>query len=338
MDIPTAIGQSQAFLDVQEHLSLVAPVMRPVLVIGARGTGKEMAAARLHYLSPAWEGPFVALNCAALPENLIEAELFGVEAGAFTGAARRRAGRFEAADRGTLFLDEIANAPLAVQEKLLRVIEYGTFERVGGGETLRVSVRLVAATHADLPALAASGRFRADLLDRLAFDVVTLPPLAAREGDVQLLAQHYGRQMARELGQGDFAGFTAEALAVLDGHDWPGNVRELRNVVERAVARAEPGQPVQHIVLDPFASPWRQAASPAPSQTSAQAPPEQATPPGDLRSALDALERRMVADALAASRYNRAAAARRLGLTYDQLRAIQRRHEASVVALQGDDD
>jgi len=168
--------------------------------------------------------------------------------------------------------------------------------------------------------------------------VVTLPPLAAREGDVRLLAQHYGRQMARELGQGDFAGFTAEALTVLEGHDWPGNVRELRNVVERAVARGEPGQPVQHIVLDPFASPWRQAASPRPSQTSGQAMPEQATPSGDLRTALDALERRMVADALAASRYNRAAAARRLGLTYDQLRAIQRRHDTSVVALQGDDD
>jgi psp operon transcriptional activator len=149
--------------------------------------------------------------------------------------------------------------------------------------------------------------------------------------------------MARDLGQGDFAGFTAEALAVLEGHHWPGNVRELRNVVERAVARGEPGQPVQHIVLDPFASPWRQTPTPASTEAraaSAVLAPTAATntPSGDLRTALDALERQMVAEALAASRYNRAAAARRLGLTYDQLRAIQRRHETSVVALQGDDD
>jgi psp operon transcriptional activator len=334
LDVPTPVGQSKAFLDVLEHLSRVAPVMRPVLVIGERGTGKELAAARLHFLSRAWEGPLVKLNCAAIPENLIEAELFGVEAGAFTGAVRRRAGRFEAADNGSLFLDEVANAPASVQEKILRVIEYGEFERVGGTETIKVTVRVVAATNADLPTLARAGRFREDLLDRLAFDVVTLPPLRARAGDVALLADHFGRAMARELGHAGFAGFTADALARLEAHDWPGNVRELRNVVERAVARAEPGLPVNAIVLDPFASPWRASGDPptvpvAPPAGAAM-PPAIPAGPVDLKAELDALERRLVSEAMATTRHNRRAAAARLGLTYDQLRAIQRRHDGGT--------
>jgi psp operon transcriptional activator len=330
VDVPTPVGQSKAFLDVLEHFSRVAPVMRPVLVIGERGTGKELAAARLHFLSPAWEGPLVKLNCAAMPETLIEAELFGVEAGAFTGAVRRRAGRFEAADNGTLFLDEVANAPAPVQEKILRVIEYGEFERVGGIDTIKVSVRVVAATHADLPALARAGRFREDLLDRLAFDVVTLPPLRARSGDVALLADHFGRAMARELGHDRFAGFTEEALARLEAHDWPGNVRELRNVVERALARTEPGSPVDAIVLDPFASPWRPSGATLSVPVSASPASETRASSLDLKAQLDALERRLVAEAMAATRFNRRAAAARLGLTYDQLRAIQRRHEGGT--------
>jgi psp operon transcriptional activator len=172
--LQTPIGSSPAFLDMLEQVSRLASLDRPVLVIGERGSGKEVIAARLHYLSPRWERPLVRVNCAALNEALLESELFGHEAGAYTGATRRRPGRFELADGGTLFLDEIANASPAVQEKLLRVIEYGTFERVGGNETLAVDVRVVAATNIDLPAAAAAGRFRADLLDRLAFDVVTL--------------------------------------------------------------------------------------------------------------------------------------------------------------------
>src|SRR6266481_4142547 len=166
----TPIGRSRPFLDYLEHVSRVAPLQRPVLVIGERGTGKESAAERLHFLSPAWSGPLVKLNCAALSETLLEDELFGHEAGAFTGAKRRRIGRFELAHNGTLFLDEIANAPMAVQEKILRVIEYGVLERVGGTETIRVSVRLIGATNADLKQRAAIGKFRDDLLDRLAFD------------------------------------------------------------------------------------------------------------------------------------------------------------------------
>ncbi len=159
-----------------------------MLLIGERGTGKELAARRLHYLSPRWSGPLVTLNCAALAPGLVESELFGHEAGAFTGAAGRRRGRFELADRGTLFLDEIGAMPLPVQEKILRVVEYGEFERVGGSAAIKVDVRVVGATHADLPALARMGRFKRDLLDRLAFAVLTLPPLRARTGDAALLA------------------------------------------------------------------------------------------------------------------------------------------------------
>ena len=231
---PSLLGESPAFLAALAHVSRVAPLERPVLVIGERGTGKELIAARLHYLSQRWDRPFVKVNCAALPESLLDSELFGHEAGAFTGATRRQIGRIEQADGGTLFLDEIATASPAVQEKLLRAVEYGEIERVGG-RTATVDVRVVGATNADLPALAAAGRFRADLLDRLAFDVVTLPPLRARPDDIPPLAEHFALGMVRELQRPLFPGFTAAALDRLRGHDWPGNVRELRNIAERYV-------------------------------------------------------------------------------------------------------
>ncbi|WP_181458271.1 sigma 54-interacting transcriptional regulator, partial [Lonsdalea populi] len=192
------LGEANSFLEMLEQVSQLAQLNKPVLVIGERGTGKELIASRLHYLSPRWQGPFISLNCAALNENLLDSELFGHEAGAFTGAQKRHLGRFERADSGTLFLDELATAPMLVQEKLLRVIEYGVLERVGGGQSLQVDVRLVCATNDDLPALAAQGKFRADLLDRLAFDVVQLPPLRQRQQDIMLLADHFAVQMCRE--------------------------------------------------------------------------------------------------------------------------------------------
>ena len=205
------LGQSNAFLRVLEQVSQIAPLNKPVLIIGERGTGKELIAARLHYLSERWDQTYSTLNCAALSESLLESELFGYEAGAFTGASKRREGRFESADRGTLFLDELANTSGAIQEKLLRVIEYGSFERVGGSRTVTVDVRLVAATNEDLPSLADSGEFRADLLDRLAFDVITLPPLRERKEDIMLLAEHFAINMAREMKLELFSGFTAKA-------------------------------------------------------------------------------------------------------------------------------
>ena len=333
----TPIGQSPAFLDMLAHVSRLAPLSRPVLVIGERGTGKELIATRLAYLSARWDRPFVTLNCAALADSLLDSELFGHEAGAFTSAARRRAGRFELADGGTLFLDEIALASLAVQEKVLRAIEYGAFERVGGNETLSVDVRLIAATNADLPALAAAGRFRADLLDRLAFDVVRLPPLRERPEDIPLLATHFATAMTAELGRKFFAGFAPAALEALTTHDWPGNVRELRNVVERSVCRAERAdQTLAEVVIDPFAPhPGQAGASPAaarpPVASAADAPPamtDAAGAPGDLRASLHALEARMLAGALAATRFNQRRAAASLGLSYDQFRQHLRRHPA----------
>ena len=262
-ELPPLVGEAAAFREVLAQVSQLAPLDRPVLVVGERGTGKELIAARLTYLSPRWDRPFLTVNCAALAESLLDSELFGHEAGAFTGATRRRPSRFELADGGTLFLDEIASASLAVQEKVLRVIEYGSFTRVGGNEALSVDVRVIAATNVDLPALARDGRFRSDLLDRLAFDVVTLPPLRARREDIPLLAEHFARAMSRALGRPAFAGFTASALAQLHDHAWPGNVRELKNAVERSLYRwPDPARPLDRIILDPFASPWRPGPRP----------------------------------------------------------------------------
>lgn len=317
-DPPAVIGSSTVFRETLAMVSRLAAIDRPVLVIGERGTGKELIAARLHYLSPRWAKPFITVNCAALPPSLLEAELFGHEAGAFTGATKRRAGRFERADHGTLFLDEIATASPAVQEALLRVVEYGRFDVVGGG-SLRTDARIVAATNADLPAMAAAGQFRADLLDRLAFEVVTIPPLRARPGDVIELARHFGLGMVREMGGSIFAGFTPAAEAALEAHPWPGNVRELRNTVERSVFRAERlDQPIARIILDPFAVDWR---TPNPAVT---APPA-ATTIG-LSQKLEALTRNSLADALARNRYNQRRTASELGLSYDALRRLVRRH------------
>ncbi len=223
------------------------PLEKPVLIVGERGTGKELIAARLHYLSNRWDAEFIKMNCAAISDSLLESELFGHESGAFTGATRNHRGRFERADGGTLFLDELATTSKLVQEKILRVIEYGEFERVGGNKTIRTSVRLVAATNEDLPTLADEGVFRRDLLDRLAFDVITLPPLRHRPDDITLLAEHFAINMATELGQTLFPGFTDRARETLLQHDWPGNVRELKNVVERCVYRnPDPTQTGRH--------------------------------------------------------------------------------------------
>jgi psp operon transcriptional activator len=324
-ELPPLIGASEPFRAVLAQVSQLAPLDRPVLVVGERGTGKELIAARLTYLSPRWDKPFLTVNCAALAETLLDSELFGHEAGAFTGAARRRASRFELADGGTLFLDEIASASLAVQEKVLRVIEYGTFARVGGNETISVDVRLIAAANVDLPALARAEKFRSDLLDRLAFDVVTVPPLRVRRDDIPLLADHFGRAMARTLGRGEFAGFTPRALQRLLDHDWPGNVRELKNVVERSLYRAsDAALPLDHIILDPFASPWRPAME-------APHPPPQPSPSrgeGVTAPFLDqvrALEEKLLREAMAASNNNQRRAAAALGLNYHQFRHYWRK-------------
>lgn len=255
------LGEAPSFLKVLEEVSRVAPLNKPVLIVGERGTGKELIAARLHFLSNRWEGQYLKVNCAAITETLMESELFGHEAGAFTGASKAHHGRFERAHGGTLFLDELATTSPLVQEKLLRVIEYGEFERVGGSKTLNCDVRLVGATNEDLPQLAKQGRFRRDLLDRLAFDVITLPPLRERASDILLLAEHFAVQMASDLGHDYFPGFSVDAQQALRDYPWPGNIRELKNVVERSVYRWELTDALDHIIFDPFASPFRPLAS-----------------------------------------------------------------------------
>lgn len=315
------LGESNNFLEVLEQVSRLAPLEKPVLVVGERGTGKELIASRLHYLSNRWEGPFVSLNCAALNENLLDSELFGHEAGAFTGAQKRHLGRFERADGGTLFLDELATAPMLVQEKLLRVIEYGQLERVGGNQSLQVNVRLVCATNEDLPALASAGKFRADLLDRLAFDVVQLPPLRERRSDILVMAEHFAIQMCRELGLPLFPGFSERAQLTLLKHSWPGNVRELKNVVERSVYRHHSAEePLDNIIINPFAP-----RTPLPIHSEPAAAPLPSLPL-DLRQWQNQQERELVEVSLQQAKYNQRRAAELLRVTYHQLRAMMKKH------------
>jgi len=336
------IGQSLAFLDAVERASRAAPLNRTVLVIGERGTGKELIAERLHHLSSRWAGPLVIMNCAALPENLIEAELFGHEAGSFTGAAKTRHGRFEEADGGTLFLDELGTLSMPAQDRLLRAVEYGEITRIGASKPISVDVRIVAATNESLPAQVDKGKFRADLLDRLSFEVITLPPLRARQGDIPLLAEHFGRRMAVELDWPNWPGFTPRAMAELEAYPWPGNVRELRNVVERAVYRHEdPERTIDEIIFDPFYSPWAPNASDTVQTHSAtvEAVAEEAlagphlvpfAPPSatnDFRGAVAAYERQLLEEALNRNRFNQRATASALGLSYDQLRHALKRHK-----------
>jgi psp operon transcriptional activator len=331
------IGQSGAFLDALERASRAAALDRPVLVIGERGTGKELVAERLHRLSPRWDQPLVVMNCAALPETLIEAELFGHEAGAFTGATKARTGRFEEAHRGTLFLDELGTLSMAAQERLLRAVEYGEVTRIGSSRPLNVDVRIVAATNEHLPDKVDKGTFRADLLDRLSFEVVTLPPLRVRRGDIEVLADFFGRRMASEIGLVDWPGWGPNALDALLTYDWPGNVRELRNVVERAVYRWEREGPVDSIEIDPFKSPFRpRTAGPAYAAAPAAAPApvvaEEEAPAAfdggtDFKTRVNAFERQLLSRALAEHRFNQRSTADALGLTYDQLRHALKRHE-----------
>ena len=332
------IGQSLAFLDAVERASRAAPLNRPVLVIGERGTGKELIAERLHHLSSRWAGPLIVMNCAALPENLIEAELFGHEAGSFTGAAKTRHGRFEEADGGTLFLDELGTLSKAAQDRLLRAVEYGEITRIGASKPISVDVRIVGATNENLPAQVDKGLFRADLLDRLSFEVITLPPLRSRQGDIPLLAEHFGRRMAVELDWSNWPGFTPRAIAELEAYPWPGNVRELRNVIERAVYRHEdPERAIDALQFDPFHSPWAPVTDAARAPNAVQASPEDsplsqpvAAPPvatNDFRAAVSAYERDLLEDALRRNRFNQRATAVALGLSYDQLRHALKRHK-----------
>jgi len=323
------IGEAPAFLEMLEHVSHAAPLDRSVLVVGERGTGKELIASRLHFLSERWEQNVVKVNCAALTESILESELFGHEAGAFTGAQKTHVGHFERADGGTLILDEIATITLRMQEKILRVIEYGEMQRVGGSDTLRVDVRIVGSTNSDLQALAADGRFRRDLLDRLAFDVITVPPLRERIEDIMPLAHAFAINMASELRHAYFPGFSPRASSALLRHKWPGNVRELKNAVERSVYRAAtPETPIAKIAFDPFDSPFKLAEI---EQDKVKTRIVTAAPllPADLPARLVDMEREFLEAALERARFNQRMASKLLGLSYHQFRGRLRRLDIS---------
>ncbi len=321
--LPEALGVSEAFFDFQQRLSKVAKVDRPVLIIGERGTGKELAAARLHYLSQRWQGPLVALNCAALGESVLESELFGHEAGAFTGATSRRVGRFEAAEGGTLFLDEIGLVSMTVQEKILRAVEYGVFQRVGGSASVKVNVRIIGATNADLPAMVTQGTFKRDLLDRLSFEVLYLPPLRSRNEDIEYLARHFAVSMAHELGLSGVPEFSEKALRSLASYDWPGNIRELKNVVERSVYLTGSTR-IDRIEIDPFANPYERKSS------AGEMDQEMQTPSGSLPEQVKALELRSLKKALQESGFKQGAAAEKLGLSYHQFRSLYRKYKDEI--------
>ncbi|GAB3515945.1 phage shock protein operon transcriptional activator [Photobacterium alginatilyticum] len=321
------IGESESFLAVLDQASRLAPLNRPILVLGERGTGKELIAQRMHYLSKRWDQPLVTLNCAALSEGVIDSELFGHEAGSFTGAKGRHQGRFERAEGGTLFLDELATAPLGVQEKLLRVIEYGEYERVGGSKTCQANVRLICATNENLPQLAEERKFRADLLDRLAFDIIHLPPLRERREDILPLAEYYAVRMCRELDYSFFAGFTPAARQELLDYHWPGNIRELKNVIERSVFRhALEGEAVDHIVIDPFHAPWhdKPVGKPAEEPSALAAAVDF---PLDFRQWQQDQEIAVIRQALEQAKFNQRKAAELLGLSYHQLRGLLRKYQ-----------
>lgn len=314
------IGEAPAFLEALEHVSRAAPLAKPVLVVGERGTGKELVSSRLHFLSDRWEQDLVKVNCAALTESILESELFGHEAGAFTGATRTHIGHFERADGGTLVLDELATISLRMQEKILRAIEYGEIQRVGGSETIRVAPRIVGSTNADLRQLVHDGKFRADLLDRLAFDVITLPPLRERTEDILPLAYAFAVNMASELRHELFAGFTSRASSRLLKHHWPGNVRELKNTIERSVYRAaDARKPLDRIAFDPFDSPFtpRASSSDTPPPAKKKRPP---LLPMDLEQRVRDTEKECIEAAMQRAKYNQRIAADLLGLTYHQLR------------------
>jgi psp operon transcriptional activator len=331
--VQAIIGEAPTFLAMLEHVSRAAVLSKPVLVVGERGTGKELISSRLHFLSGRWEQPLVKVNCAALTESILESELFGHEAGAFTGATRTHVGHFERAHGGTLVLDELATISLRMQEKILRVIEYGELQRVGGTDTLFVDVRIVGSTNADLQLLAAEGKFREDLLDRLAFDVITVPPLRDRPEDVLPLAYAFAVNMASELKYQQFAGFSARASSSLLRHDWPGNVRELKNAIERSVYRqGSDRQQIDRIAFDPFDSPFNPQAGRDKKTAPATQPAATTRPilPTDLKARVQETERQLLLAGLEKARYNQRVAADMLGLSYHQLRGKIKKHRLDL--------
>ena len=313
------IGESEEYLVMQDKIALLAQVDRPVLVIGERGTGKEKASRRLHYMSSRWDGPLVTLNCASLPSSLIESELFGYEKGAFTGAINTRKGRFEEADGGTLFLDEIGLIPLSVQEKILRVVEYGTFERIGSSETRKINVRIIGATNADLKKMCLEGKFKEDLLDRLSFDVIFVPPLRRRGNDILLLAENFAFRMAHECGRNYSPYFSDGVKKALLSYSWPGNIRELKNTIERAVYKSTKEE-ITEVVFNPFENPYSEKEKDCEDDLFSSYSLD------EFEKAREDLDLSFISRSLIANDNNQKKAAESLGLSYDQFRGIYRKY------------
>ena len=300
------VGSSPPMQELRDGISRVARVPRPVLVIGERGTGKELVARALHDNSDRSSKPFVAVNCAALSESLIDSELFGHEKGAFTGAHARRAGKFEEANRGSIFLDEIGSMSLAAQHRILRVAEYGTLRRVGSSSETRIDVRIIAATNADLSARIAEGSFLPDLYDRLAFEVLRVPTLRDRISDLPLLSQHFLDRFMQEVPAFHGKRLTSDALRMLEAYHFPGNVRELKNIIERAVCRDSTNEI-------------------APEDIGLISGTERSSSGSTFKERTDGFQRQLLRDALNASGGNQARAARLLGMTYHQFRHHMKR-------------
>jgi DNA-binding NtrC family response regulator len=322
------IGQSAVMQEVFKLMALVADNDLGVLILGESGVGKELVAQDIHRCGRRCDQPFVAVNCAAIPENLLESELFGHERGAFTGAAERRIGRCEAAGAGTLFLDEVGELPPLLQAKLLRVIQERRFERVGGGQSISLAARLIAATNRDLAAAVAAGRFREDLFHRLDLVTLRIPPLRCRREDIPALAQVFLARAASRLGK-SLSGFEPAALAALSAYSWPGNVRELENLISRSVLTAPGGLlSVHDLAFAP--TPDLKVHAPDPLTALGQAArralaglieaPEAELPPGLFHRLVTQVETELIEEALARSDGNQVAASRLLGLHRTTLR------------------
>jgi DNA-binding NtrC family response regulator len=307
------IGQSKSMQDLFRQMELVAASRANVLISSGSGTGKELVANALHENSPRRSKRFLPINCAAIPSEILESELFGHERGAFTGAAARQRGKFELADGGTVFLDEIGEMPLEMQAKLLRVLEEHEFMRVGGSETIKVDIRVIAATNADLEAAVEKGTFRRDLYYRLKVVTLTIPPLSERREDIPLLLKHFLEIYGEENGRPNLR-FAADAMRALVQASWPGNVRELRNVVESLAVLA----PQDEIRLEDLPSEYRDGGEAAPERPT----PADDEPDGDRELTMEEIERRAILNALEKTGGNRTKAASMLGIG---LRTLQRK-------------
>ena len=301
------IGESTQMLEVIDKVQRVAAIPRPVLIIGERGTGKELIARAIHTASGNAGRPIVVINCAAFTDSLLESELFGHERGAFTGADTQVYGKFEVASTGTLFLDEIGNMSLSFQRKILRVVEYGTFTRVGGSSEIQVNTRIVAATNSDLKQLITEGKFLHDLYDRLSFEVIEVPPLRQREGDIHILARHFLNEFMKEIPSLSGKHLSKAALDLLSKYKFPGNIRELKNIIERAAYRDTTNEITpEDLGLVPESQPLADGNT--------------------FYEKVEAFQKRLIRDALTNTGGNQARAARTIGLSYHQFRYFLKKY------------